>query len=246
MNPVSNLSRPIVLITGAARGLGAVLVRELIPDFRIWVAVRSRRQCDELRGTYSSTPGPERWFHGNLSRPETIRRIAATSRREGECIYGIVHCPGPIEYTRRVIPDWDVWKGMFEGNVAGAVHLIRILGPTLDNGRIVLLGFSGNGRPRGYRCIAAYAAAKEALAIVACSAAKDLASRKTTVNVLAPGVFLDESGNVPAEGRRLVSEIPMKRPGRDNDITGPVRWLLSDRSAYVTGQIIKVSGGLHI
>lgn len=243
MNMPPGKVRPIVVITGVYRGLGSILMRDLVRSCRIWAVTRTREQENAV---CTSTPGVEQWFHGNLDHPDVAFRIARACRHGGESIHGIVHCPGRIEYTRDVVPSWDIWARLFESNVAGAVHLIRSLGGAMRCGRIVLMGFSGNEHPQGYRRIAAYAAAKNALVVLARSAARDLAVHGTTVNVVAPGIFEDENGSVPGEGLPLRNAIPLERFGTPKDITGPVRWLLSDKSAYVTGQVIKVSGGLHI
>ncbi len=192
---------------------------------------------------------PGRVSLGSTATCET-RPLFTSSRRSARKSrirpHALIHCPGPIIYSQEVIPDWTVWETLYRDNVAAAVHLIRELSGSMQNGRIVLFGFSGLGI-RGYHTIAAYAAAKDALASLARSAAKSLARDRHNGQCRC-------TRRVP-DGKRFLYRFPGLRcyprfrcnePGTHEDITGVIDWLLSARSAYVTGQVLKVSGGLHI
>ena len=237
-------SRKVVILTGAYRGIGAILLKELVREYTVWPVCRTMEQTSILKQSLGVTSEDMCWFHGDLCQRTVIDDLKNASKSIE--IHALIHCPGPIEYSAEAIPVWDSWRDMYELNMKAAVNLIRTLGPGMTGGRIILFGFSGNSLAKGYEQIAAYAAAKEALIVLARSAARELASSQTTVNVVAPGVFKTDTGKIPNEGVRLLQKIPFARFGEDKDISGVVEWILGSGSGYVTGQIIKVSGGLHI
>ena len=236
----------IVLVTGAYRGIGKILVDYLAPAWNVWPVYRTAWQAAQLHNLTQETSCISHWFHGDLRNTGTIRTIKRACTRQEGSIHALIHCPGPIIYSPQVISRWSTWESMFRDNMQSSVNLIRELGGSIHSGRIILFGFSGLDTRAGYKTIAAYAAAKEALASLARSAAKMLASQQTTLNVIAPGVFLDDNGEVPSHGARMLPAIPLGRYGGPGDITGVVEWLISEQSQYVTGQVIKGSGGLHI
>ncbi|MBN1878493.1 SDR family oxidoreductase [bacterium] len=238
--------KKVVIITGAFRGIGHILTLHLASDWEVWPVCRTQEQSDLLRGTMGNTDSTMTLFQGDLREKSVVRSIADHCRRRKNNIHALIHCPGPIIYSSESIPAWAIWESMFKDNLAATVLLIRALSVFLHRGRIVLFGFSGLKTSLGFKSIAAYAAAKESLASLARSAAKDLACRQITVNVIAPGVFLSETGQIPSQGQHLLPSIPLGRAGGKSDITGVIDWLLSPKSQYVTGQVIKVAGGLHI
>lgn len=236
----------IIILTGAFRGIGNVLFKHLGTSWTVWPICRTAEQTEQLRRSLNYTASDTRWFHGDLRDPATTGKIADECRIHNVKPYGIIHCSGPIHYSTRSIPAWNVWEDQFRDNISGAVHLIRMLPEIMDTGRIILFGFSGVDTRRGFKTISAYAAAKNAIAVIARSAAKALGPDGITVNVVSPGVFLTETGQVPSRGMDMLQSIPLARFGESPDICGVIDWLLSPGSGYVTGQVIKVSGGLHI
>ena len=236
----------IVIITGAFRGIGNMIFRHLQKSFIVWPICRTLSQKRRLEEHYQHAHPETLVFHGDLRMPATVQKIANMCKKKNVSPYAVIHCSGPITYTSCSIPEWNIWEKQTEDNLAPSIHLIKTLSERMKSGRIVMFAFSGVDTHRGFKNIAAYAAAKESVVVLARAAAKKLADKGITVNVIAPGVFLTETGKIPAYGKTMLPSIPANRFGTSEDICGVVDWLLSDESAYVTGQIIKVSGGLHI
>jgi NAD(P)-dependent dehydrogenase (short-subunit alcohol dehydrogenase family) len=236
----------VVVITGAFRGIGHTIFRHLVKSHIVWPVVRTPNQKRKIQETLTNTHPKTFVFYGDIRLPETVQKISAAIKKNNVQLYSIIHCAGPIVYSNDNIPEWRIWKQQVGDNLAPSVFLIQNLTPEMKKGRIILFGFSGMGILKGFKNISAYAAAKETVAVLARSAAKKLASKNITVNVIAPGVFLDERGNIPRYGNTMLPMIPTGRFGTSEDICGVIDWLLSSQSSYVTGQIIKVSGGLHI
>jgi 3-oxoacyl-[acyl-carrier protein] reductase len=94
----------------------------------------------------------------------------------------------------------------------------------------------------------AYAATKAALLGAAKSIAREYASRNITVNVVAPGyIETDMTGTMqPAMKEKLLELIPLGRIGTARDVAAACVYLASDEAAYVTGQVLRVNGGMYV
>ena len=114
------------------------------------------------------------------------------------------------------------------------------------SGRIInmasIVGITGNAGQTNY------AAAKAGIIGFSKSAAKELAARGITVNVVAPGfIDTDMTAVIPEKIKEtMLKEIPLGRMGSPEDIAHAVKFLASDDAAYITGQIIRVDGGMNM
>ncbi|MBX3126717.1 MAG: 3-oxoacyl-ACP reductase FabG [Polyangiaceae bacterium] len=143
----------------------------------------------------------------------------------------------------------DDFDRIFAVNVKGAVACARAAIKTMmraRTGRVIFLssvvGETGNVGQT------AYAASKAALLGVSKSLAREYASRGITVNAIAPGfVETDMTHTLPDEAKAaMLSSIPLGRPGTAQDIAAAVVYLASDEAAYVTGQTLRVNGGMYM
>lgn len=139
----------------------------------------------------------------------------------------------------------DNWKSVIDVSLNGFYNVVHpLLMPMIRTrwGRIVAI--SSVSGILGNRGQVNYAAAKAGLHGAAKSLAIELASRGITANVVAPG-FVDADGSERLHDLATIERmVPMKRPGHPDEVAGLVRYLASDESAYVTGQVISISGGL--
>lgn len=143
----------------------------------------------------------------------------------------------------------DAWAKSISTNLSGAFHCIRaasmLLLKSKENGRIVnitsVVGEQGNGGQ------AAYAASKAGLIGLTMSTAKELASRGVTCNAVSPGFIETDmtAEHLPeAQRAKLLEGIPLSRIGRPEECADAVAFLAGPEAGYITGQVLRVNGGL--
>jgi 3-oxoacyl-[acyl-carrier protein] reductase len=140
------------------------------------------------------------------------------------------------------------WDDVLSINLKGAFHCIKIVGKIMmkqRSGTIInmasVVGVTGNAGQ------ANYAASKAGLIGLTKSTAKELASRGITVNAIAPGfIETDMTAVLPDEiKKQMLSQIPLGRAGKPEDIASVAVFLASEAASYITGQVIHVSGGMY-
>jgi 2-hydroxycyclohexanecarboxyl-CoA dehydrogenase len=144
----------------------------------------------------------------------------------------------------------ELWEKLIGINLWGPLHICRATVPTLleaGSGRIVLVA-SDAGRV-GSKGETVYAAAKGGVIALTKSLARELAPHGICVNVVCPGptntpLFAQEQADNPRLFEKLTRVVPLRRVGEVEDMARAIAFLASDASAYMTGQIMSVSGGL--
>jgi 3-oxoacyl-[acyl-carrier protein] reductase len=141
------------------------------------------------------------------------------------------------------------WDAVLEINLKAAFRCLQIAAKTMMKqryGRIIniasVVGAIGNPGQ------ANYVASKAGLIGLTKTAARELASRGITVNAIAPGfIQTDMTAALPEKTREaMLSQIPLGRPGNPEDVAAVVAFLTSNGAAYITGQVIHVSGGMYM
>jgi 3-oxoacyl-[acyl-carrier protein] reductase len=143
----------------------------------------------------------------------------------------------------------EQWAKTLNTNLAGAFYCVRAASTLLlkakDRGRIInitsVVGEQGNGGQ------AAYAASKAGLIGLTMSTAKELASRGVTCNAIAPGFIETDmtAEHLPeAQRAKLIEQIPLGRIGQADDVGDCAAFLAGPEAAYMTGQVLRVNGGM--
>lgn len=141
------------------------------------------------------------------------------------------------------------WDRQLDTNLKGAFALIRAVSRPMmkqRGGAIInltsVVGEMGNGGQ------AAYSASKAGLIGLTKSVARELASRNIRVNAVSPGfIDTDMTAKIPEETRqKMVEAIPLAKLGSADDVAHAVVFLASDMAAYVTGEVLKVNGGMYM
>jgi gluconate 5-dehydrogenase len=144
---------------------------------------------------------------------------------------------------------WDDWNKILDTNLRGSFFVAQAVAKGMIErgyGRIINIGSVTS--VAGYAGLGPYGASRGGIRQLTMSLADDWGPHGITVNCLAPGWFKTEQNKIMYESKEwveyLCDRIPLKRPGRADDLEGPVVFLASEESRYVTGQTLLVDGGI--
>lgn len=238
-------SRPVALVTGAAKRVGAVIARELhAADYDLALHYRNSAQdiVDLQAELEARRPRSTLLLHADLGDcgrlPDLVdATLAQFGRLDALVNNASTFYPTPVGNVGEA--DWDA---LFDSNAKAPFFLAQAAAPylALQRGAIVNLVDIYAERPLKNHTV--YCMAKAALAMLTQSLARELGPA-VRVNGVAPGpVLWPESGKAYADQATLIDSTALKRAGSPEDVASAVLWLLRD-AHYTTGEIIRVDGG---
>ncbi len=243
-----DLNGKVVLVTGAARRIGAAIVTRLhAKGADVAIHYRSSSQeAENLAGRLNSERSDSAaTFRADLLDMEQISPLIEEVRDWRGRLDALVNNASTFYPTPVGSITEDHWLDLMGSNLKAPLFLSQAAAPELakHNGAIVNIVDIHSQRP--LRNHAVYGPAKAGLAMLTRSLAKDLAPQ-VRVNGVSPGAILwPEDGMSDAAQHSILRQVPLQRPGEPDDIAGCVSYLLCDAS-YVTGQIIAVDGGRSV
>lgn len=239
-----------VLITGASRGIGAAAAR-LFAQKGWDVAVnynRSRREALELAGELSGLGARAVPIRGDVSDPAQAEGMV---RQAEEALGGLdaLVCNAGVALPQQLLTDTtpEQWRQVMATDLDGVFYTLRAAVPGLvrqKRGSIVTV--SSMWGVSGGSCEVPYSAAKAGVIGLTKALAKELGPSNIRVNCVAPGVVdTDMNGRLsPEDLVALAGETPLCRIGRPEEIARAIFFLASDRSSFITGQILRADGGM--
>lgn len=237
-----------VFISGSSRGIGRACALYLAGQgYDIVLHGKSPSQALEQTIADVKAMGVNvRALSFDVCDREAARQALLKDIEENGMYWGIVANAGLSRDVTFAGMEPQVWDSVLKTNLDGFYNVVQpLVMPmvhTRRGGRIVVIAsISGVMGNRGQ---VNYSAAKAGLIGAAKALALELASRKITVNAVAPGLIetdmVDESVT-----ERALPFIPMKRVGKPEEVAATVAFLISDDAAYITRSVIEIDGGLH-
>jgi gluconate 5-dehydrogenase len=249
-NSLFDLTGRVALVTGASRGLGQYFARALAnagADLAITSRDKSalRDFAEDIREVGRDVFSTELDVREHAS---IQNAIAAIEGHFGK-IDILVNNAGCNIRKPALEVSWDDWNTILDTNLRGSFFVAQAVARGMIQrgyGRIINIGSVTS--VQGYAGLGPYGASRGGIRQLTMSLADDWGSRGITVNCLAPGWFKTEQNKVLYENAAWVDyisdRIPLKRPGRPDDLEGAIVFLASESSRYITGQTLLVDGGI--
>jgi len=240
-----------VVVTGGSRGIGRAICLNLAgPESVVYFNyAASDAGAEATRALITAAGGLAHSEKVDVSAEESVGAFFKRVIQETGRIDVLVNNAGITRdglLPRMKVRDWD---DVMNTNLKGVFNCTKFASRIMmkqRHGRIInitsIIGVTGNAGQSNY------AASKAGIIGFTKAMAKELASRGVTVNAVAPGyVETDMTESLPEKARAaMIEQIPLGRVGTVEDVAAVVGFLASDAAAYITGQVLHVSGGLYI
>jgi len=246
--PEQTLNDKVILVTGAARRIGAAIVTRLHENgARVAIHYRgSGDEAEDLASRFNSVRAHSAVaIQADLMDVASLPLLISTVIDWGGRLDGLVNNASSFYPTPVGRIDEEQWDELLGSNLKAPLFLSQAAASHLCDSSGAIVNIVDIHVQRPLRDHSVYGAAKAGLAMLTRSLAKDLAP-EVRVNGVAPGAILwPENGITESVQQSILDQIPLQRAGTPEDIAGCVLYLLKD-ATYVTGQIIPVDGGRSI
>lgn len=235
------------IVTGGSRGIGAAICKRFAEQGAniALLYAGNTQKAEETKAALQEKGVKAEAYQCNVADAEQVAAVCKQIIKDFGGADILVNNAG-ITKDKLVpmmkVPDFD---SVVDTNLKGAFYMIKQLYPVFmkqKSGKIINIssvsGLMGNPGQTNY------SASKAGLIGLTKSVAKELASRNVNCNAIAPGFVATDMTENLSENNALVDHIPMKRFAQPEDIANLALFLASDQSDYITGEVIRIDGGL--
>ena len=243
------LDGKVALVTGASRGIGRAVALKLASE-GAKVAINyagSQGKAEEVKAEIEKMGGEAILVQANVADKDAVEQMVGAAVEAFGTIDILVNNAGITRDGLLARMKDEDFEAVVDTNLKGVFYCTKAVAKLMmkkRSGRIVnmasVVGLTGNAGQTNY------AASKAGVIGFSKSAAKELASRGITVNMVAPGFIATDMTDAMNEKAKeaVLGTIPMKRMGQPEDVANAVLFLVSENASYITGQIVNVDGGM--
>ncbi|MDX1973333.1 MAG: 3-oxoacyl-[acyl-carrier-protein] reductase [Candidatus Sumerlaeia bacterium] len=242
------LEGKVALVTGAGQGIGRAIALGLAQDgAAVVVNSNGATNANAVTQEILALGGKAIAFAGNVGEEELCSALVELTTKEFGSLDILVNNAGITRDGLLMRMKTEDWNAVIDTNLKSAFLLSRGASKLMMKkrwGRIInitsIVGIMGNPGQ------ANYCASKAGMIGLTKSLAKELASRNILVNAVAPGFIATRMTDelTPEQQNAIKTQIPLDRFGAPEDIASVVQFLAGDKSGYITGQVIEVTGGM--
>ncbi len=237
------------LVTGASRGIGRAIALALAKKGYV-VAVNyagSQAAAESVKEEIEAAGGRAIVIQGDVSRSEDVDKVFAEIKKEFGRLDVLVNNAGITRDSLMLRLKEENWDAVIDTDLKSGFLTMKAAAPLMmkqRKGAIVniasVVGIMGNVGQINY------SAAKAGVIGMTKTAARELAARGVRVNAVAPGFIATSMTDVIPEKIKegMIHSIPLGRMGQAEDVANAVCFLASDEASYITGQVLKVDGGM--
>lgn len=252
MSPLFDLTGQVALVTGANRGLGKHFAGALArAGADLVLTSRTQESLEPIAAEIKAMGRRAFCVELDVRDQQSIEHMAEVAQAAFGKIDILVNNAGCNVRKPALDVTWDDWNLILDTNLRGAFFVAQAVGRCMiarEYGRIINIGSVTS--VFGYAGLTPYGASRGGVKQMTMSLADDWGKHGVTVNCLAPGWFKTAQNAVLYEDKDwleyLVERIPLKRPGRMEDLDGAIVFLASESSRYITGQTLLVDGGISV
>ncbi|SDL89897.1 SDR family oxidoreductase [Bacillus sp. OK048] len=248
------MRKKTALITGGATGLGKKTAYQLAKNgYQLAINYRNSKQeaillSKELEEKYGNKII---CIQGDVGNQLDCSHLVENVISKFSTIDVVIHNAGPYIHERKKLTDYssDEWNYLINGNLNAVFYLSRAIIPLMRKqqwGRIITMGFDKVDHTPGWVFRSAYAAAKTGLASLTRTIAIEEAANGITANMVCPGDIVADWKEKGIEEAVKSETVPIGRVGTGEDISRVISFLIDEKSDFITGSIIPVTGGMDV
>ena len=244
------LTDKVAVVTGASRGIGRVIALALAGQgAKIVASARNAEALGKLTAEIKAQGGEAVAVVGDVALDADANNLISQAVATYGRVDILVNNAGITRDGLLLRMKSEDWDAVLNTNLKGAFLCTRAVAKVMSKqryGRIInmssVVGEMGNSGQ------ANYCASKAGLLGLTKSVARELARRNVTVNAVTPGFIVTDMTEEMTDKAReaMTAQIPLGRLGESEDVANAVLFLASDQSAYITGQVLGVNGGMYM
>jgi len=249
--PIDTTEKRVVLVTGGSRGIGAAIASKLAAGGHAVVINyhRSSEDADDLVRTLTANGHTALAVRADVANEREVAAMFAQVAREHGPVDDVIHCAAPLPVpTPFDDVTWDGFQAQLDTQLHGAFNCAKAALPSMverKNGSFVFIGsVFADGVPPVQQ--STYVVTKAALTSFARALAVEYGPKGIRVNVIAPGMTqTDMIASLPDKVKMLTKmQTPLRRLGEAEDVANAAEFLVSARARHITGETIRVCGGI--